>query len=403
MKMLHGIFRKALDKLLADTWNEVTGREVNHASLTPARHKLVFLYMFYTLLKQKGVENMAQAISHVKAKKSWIVKKMREGSCERITNRKWMALKPNLCYFPSFRVLSIMTRMLRECDVNPVDAMEERDFLLISLIMERYVPYHSPYTLLLLLDDADIVQVLEFIENVKEVKSQNVIKTEINRLSPRYRKALKLILLLYAKHNEFNVTYADSSPLDLKCLACVPAEHETECTYVICEYCREMLVYRDMRKRPTSFGFYLQTEHMEKRCYRDDSNRLRCMLCFKPNEYVSLLFSHPDRSGVGLCRGRRSCFMSVGFSDMMCSNCAVTLQPWQIHEKTCLGLKKKEPCKTCSIVYQSLDGNVPEQPPREEDTNINHNQTQLKSRRQPALLRVMEYAKNARERRKLIK
>ena len=410
MAMLHHGFRQRLTQMERETWTDVT--QVNLASppsssssspLSLCQRKLLFLHWFYSSLKLPGCKEIADAFDRVNAKDAWIRRRMKEGTCEKITKRQWQELKPRLCQLPRHRRLCLMKTFLRKLDMSPTNVSEERDFQLIHLILERYVPHHSPHTLLLLLDGADTQLIGGFIESIKDAKSPSSVRTELGKLTTRYRKALKLILLLYARHNDFNVTYSDDNPLLLKCLACLPEDYEKESTFIVCEYCREILTYRDMHKRPSSKGFYFQTEKMEMRCYRDDSDTLKCITCFQPKPYVSLLLSHPDRNEVGLCKGKRSCFRSVGFSDKLCGSCAAGLEPWQIHEGTCLAMKREKPCETCKIVHKSMGGFIPQQPVVYETCIVESEKEKLLHRKQPALIRMMEYAKSARERRKLIK
>jgi hypothetical protein len=406
MELLHDGFRKRLTQMERETWTDVTQVNLASSSSSPfsmCQRKLLFLHMFYSSLKLPGCKEIADAFDRVNAKHAWIRRRMKEGTYEKITKRQWQELKPRLRQLPRHRLFSLMKTVLRKVDMSPTNASEERDFLLVHLILERYIPHHSPHTLLLLLDGADTQMIGGFIDSIKDVKSPSCVKAEVGKLTPRYKKALKLILLLYARHNDFNVTYADNNPLRLKCLACLPKDYEKESTFIVCEYCREILTYRDMHKRPSSKGFYFQTEKMEMRCYRDDSDKLKCITCFMPNPYVSLLLSHPDRNDVGLCDGKRSCFRSVGFSDRLCGSCAAGLESWQIHEDTCLGMKREKPCKTCEIVLKSMGGSIPQQPVVDETCVVQSEKDKLLHRKQPALIRMMEYAKAARERRKLIK
>lgn len=402
---LHDDFLRGFRKLENHIWKEVTGIDVRNTSFTLARHKLFFNYMFYHILTLPGTTELATKVDRVKEKHHWIMRRMKKGKWEEITNRQWALLKPHLSTYPQQRVIKSLKITLRDIEMNPTNFVEERDSQLVHNLLERYAPHHSPYNLLFLLDDADVQLLGKFVESMKTVKSLASIKAEVGHLPKRYKKCLKLILLLSNRYNEFGVSYADTNPLHLKCMECVPDNFKTDSTFVMCEYCREMLVYKDMRKRPASFGCYLQTERMEKRCYRDDSDKLRCIYCFDKNNYISLIFSHPDRNEVGLCQGRRACFKSVGFLDRKCTKCAMILEDWQFHKDTCLAKKKDNPCYTCKIVLAALDGNFPktEEEHIEEDGEGKKQIESKQERKRPALLRLMDYAKARKERRKLIK
>ena len=402
---MHTTFLKGLRKLENATWREVTGRDIQHVSYTLARHKLFFNYLFYYLLTLPGTTKLAETVDRVKEKHRWIIKKMKKGTWDAITDRQWSLLKPRLSLYPAQRLMKSLKLTLRDLEMNPSDFIDETDSQLIHLLLERYMPQNAPYNLLLLLEDADLPLLMQFIEGIKKAKSLARIRAEVNLLPVRYKKALKLILLLSNRYKEFTVSYADSNPVHLKCLECVPDNYKVNSTFVMCEYCREMLVYRDMRKRPASFGCYLQTECMEQRCYRDDSDQLRCIYCFDPDRYVSLVFAHPDRNEVGLCQGKRNCFTSVGFPDRKCTKCLMIQDDWQIHQDTCLDKRKDNLCRTCKVVLSSLDGTFPrrkEQDIVDKDADMML-QKKINERKMPSLLRLMESAKAWKERRKLIK
>lgn len=401
IEKLHNIVLKGIRKLEQEIWKEVTGTDEHSTSFTLSRHKLFFNYMFYNILSLPGSTQLAEKIDRVKEKRMWIIKKMKNGLWDKITNRQWALLKPHLCQYPQERLMSCLKMTLRDCEMNPSDGIEERDFQLIHLLFERHVQYYYLFNLLLLLDDADLPLLIQFVDRIKNLKSNASIQAEVNLLPIRYKKCLKLILLLFHRYSEFRVSYADNTPLQLKCLECIPDNYEVDTTFVICEFCREMLVYRDMRKRPASFGVYLQTEHMEKRCYRDDSDQLQCIYCFKRDKYISLIFSHPDRNDVGLCQGRRSCFRSVGFKNRKCTKCIGKLDDFQIHQDTCLIKRKDNLCKTCKIVLLSLDGIIPEEKEKDKADKICKEKTI--PRKKNFTLVLMEQAAALAERRKLIK
>ena len=405
IEKLHNIVLKGIRKLEKEIWTEVTGTDTQSTSFTLTRHKLFFNYMFYNILTLPGSTKLAETLDRVKEKRIWIIKKMKNGLWDKITNRQWCLLKPRLCHYPQERLMSSLKITLRDFEMNPTDGIEERDAQLIHLLFERYVPHYSPFNLLLLLDDADLPLLIQFVERMKQVKSLASLKAEINLLPLRYKKSLKLILLLFNRYSELGVSYADSNPLHLKCMECVPDNYKIDTTFVICEFCREMLVYRDMRKRPASFGVYLQTERMEKRCYRDDSDQLRCIYCFDREKYVSLIFSHPDRNDVGLCQGKRSCFKSVGFRNRTCTKCSTTTDNFQIHQDTCLVKRETNHCQTCKIVLSSLGGILPRQKEQAKDeieAEVIHKEKTLE-RKRPYLLRLMEQALVSKERKKLLK
>ena len=123
-----------------------------------------------------------------------------------------------------------------------------------------------------------------------------------------------------------------------------------KCNMVVCAHCMELLTHWGLTKRPSSFGYFLDSERLEHRCYRDDSNMCIMLSLFNPRNHSMLSVGHSDRMHTTICQGRRSCFEMSDSKTLMCSKCSVlgpnmTLK--DLHSDTCLDSSNRKPCPTC--------------------------------------------------------
>lgn len=365
---LHANLSLALQDLQLNTYRKLTTQPVRRLSETQV--KLFYLYIMYSSLFCLEDENLTLfpglTIQRAKEKKKCVeelMKKSTKKNLHFLQSKHWVWLKPKIRNIPKYKMFPSIQSLLKNVDIIPKCYQEERDFQLIHLLAERYFPRENPEYLLFLLEDANLSLIRMLLQSLQNAESISAIKQIMtNNMPLRYMKALKLILLLHTRLNDLMISYDNGCDKSmLKCMAKCPPHSELyhQCSFIICEYCKEILTFRDMSKRPRSFGIFLQTEMMEMRCYRDDSDRLRCLTCFDAEMYVSLSLGQPDRDKAGLCHGKRSCFATAAYKDRLCNACFTEFQgkeqktiTYIVHQDTCLtdNNLQKNPCKTCQIV-----------------------------------------------------
>jgi hypothetical protein len=341
--------------------------KIQNKELSYFQLKLFYLHMMYSTLMEKinSVLTEDLRLDSLKEKHSCVLELMRDSfrtEQHSLLSKHWSWLRPKVKQVPKYKKLSYIQVILRKFDMTAKNYEEEQDNRMMHVIAERYLPRTNPEMLLLLLENVDKKTVRKFLSVLNSDCSMSVIKHLIfNVLPTRCVKALKLILLLHSRSNDLTISYDLFDELRLKCLANVNQKHlSTECNFIVCEYCKEILTFRDIGKRPRSFGIFLQTEMMEMRCFRDDSAKLKCLTCFKMDNFVSLSLGQPDRALAGLCHGKRSCFASVGYGDRLCNACFMDFNKknitlFKINANTCLTERNgKDMCITCREVHEKL-------------------------------------------------
>ena len=344
-------------------------KEIQQKELSYFQLKLFYLHMMYSTLTDEVNRVMIEDLGLVslKDKHNCVLELMKDSfksEQHSILSKHWSWLRPKVKHVPKYKKLSYIQVILRKSDTTPNNYQEEQDNRMMHVIAERYLPRTNPEMLLLLLENVDNKTIRKFLSVLNSDCSMSVIKhLVLNVLPARYVKALKLILLLHSRSNDLTISYDLFDELRLKCLAIAPPSQKhlsPECNFIVCEYCKEILTFRDIGKRPRSFGIFLQTEMMEMRCFRDDSDKLKCLTCFQMDKFVTLSLGQPDRALAGLCHGKRSCFASAGYGDRLCNACYTDVSKknatiLNMNANTCLtDRNENDMCITCREVHQKL-------------------------------------------------
>ena len=257
---------------------------------------------------------------------------------------------------------SILLQCLNEINVDPQTFQENEDMHLLHLVLSKKVCHEFPLEALRhLRSNSDACCCYDI-----PLSDAKALCWFAKKLPPQQKKYMKLVLLMYKKMCGLKVQYCVFPSDRLKCMQAAETskDHIRKCSIVLCTHCMEILTFWGEKKRPQSFGYFLDTERLEHRCYRDDNNNLMMLPLFDPNNHSTLQVSQNQKT-ILLCQGGRTCFEIVcrrnsatSFGGMyeICSKCSARLECGEknIHLGTCLsqpGLEKA--CSTCRFIVEN--------------------------------------------------
>ena len=201
-----------------------------------------------------------------------------------------------------------LLRSFSKINITPENADEARDQRLLHLVMCRVLSHDFPLDVLLTVS----VSWREALQNIRTNHSQAHMF-----LTDSQKRLLKFVILLYERMCSLKMQY--KLPRDMP--LCQPSSL-AKCTVVVCGYCYELLTYFGTAKRPASFGWFFETERMEHRCYRDDSDHLHLVRLADPETNTRLSISMPDRPSVSACV---QCLELVdGERQLLCTSCDIS-------------------------------------------------------------------------------
>lgn len=259
-----------------------------------------------------------------------------------------------------------LLRLLHDVHIDPKSRKEYEDMKLLHLIMCRRVFHQSPLNTLLQLEDYEWSNT---VNKIKQCTQQNkFLKLIIDDLSMTKKKYIKFVLLLYKRITRLHVGYEPFHPKSMKCIHSALRHRDfiKKCTIVVCCYCMEILTHFGTKKRPSSFGFFFDSEKLQHRCYRDDSDALLMITLFDPTNQTSLSVGYCHSSRITVCHGNRACFDVADGETMMCLSCQGGMTLKMLHKDTCLTMGEP-PCETCNV-HLRKNPNLIQLLTQEEDT-----------------------------------
>ena len=205
-------------------------------------------------------------------------------------------------------------RTLSKTDLTPKNFKEASDQRLLHLVMSRTVSHVFPLDTLVVLDPSW--------RAVLQRLSEKTTKNELLALNDSQKKLVKFAVLLYDRMCSLLLQY--QKPLVNPAAGSADV---AKSTVVVCGFCYELLTYFGTGKRPPSFGWFLDTERMEHRCYRDDSDRLHLVRLADPRTGTRLSVRMPERPAASACV---RCFELIHADRQLCTSC----QPKEAHVRS---------------------------------------------------------------------
>jgi hypothetical protein len=357
VRQMHSPFRMALFEMEAACYREVTGRTLGRNQIegwSVVEHKLCLLRMAYSAMRESVVHDLSDIQRHVDC----IEELMRDGCQQKV---KWGQLVFKNEAYSLDALHKAMLHRLRNVDAVPQSSKEHCQMTWALSLLQRGIHSMFPLGVLLLVEDLPD-NVTAVICNLRcLLESKETTQASVNKvmcvLTPMEERLMKFSLLYYKKMSQFSIRYASNHIVALKCMS---EYTETEdIFYVLCLYCNELLTYRNISKRPPSFGPYLHSEMLEMRCFKCDSTNLTMIPCSNMVKRVALELGHPDRHAVSFCHGRRTCLKVLGHPSRVCPECHASLpeksdnMETYYHSGTCLDSSKEsgDYCFSCKYFW----------------------------------------------------
>ena len=358
LQMMHLAFRNALFEFEARCYLSITGKYLSRIVIetwTPNEHKLCLLYACHTMLKEEPfqclkMQDSAQCVEQLK-------KLISEQSQCKV---KWSKFLLKSQVITPHALHKSVLHCLRDVDVSARNVREQLCMDTIHIIFQKHFYPHFPLEVTLLTEVAsnNLASCLKKLKELQHNKGHlnATVSQTLCSLTMEEKKLVKFCLLYYKKLEQFFIRYVDFETSTLKCTASKSDPVSEDIYFIACNYCMEMLTFRDISKRPPSFGPYLHSEMLEMRCFRCDSTDLLILPCCNVTKNVYLQFSHPDRQPVSVCKGHRTCFNVTGHPSQICFKCQVSKRP--VHDGTCLTrcASVENVCDSCKGITRSNAG-----------------------------------------------
>lgn len=356
---MHSPFREALFEMEARCYREVTGITLGRDQIenwSATEHKLCLLRLAYSAMR--GSSEAVLGLNDIQKHLDCIDELMQNGNAQKV---KWGQLVFKSGAVSVDALHKSMLHYLRNVDVTSQSSSEHFQMLWARCLLQRCIPSEFPLGIIPLVenisDDASAVlyDLRCLLEN-GETTQASVTKV-MRVLTPSEARLIKFCLLYYKKMCQFTIRYANEDTAAMKCTAY--GKETEDAFFVLCLYCNELLTYRNISKRPPSFGPYLNSEMLEMRCFKCDSTDLVMIPCGDVEKGVLLELGHPDRHAVSFCRGRRSCLKISGYPSRVCTECQASLagQGDNLekfhHSGTCLDSSKEsgDYCLSCKYFW----------------------------------------------------
>ena len=424
LKGMHTCFCKELFDLERKCWVSASEREpTSPGKWSMLKHKLVtYLYLF-SVAASPGNASIWKCLDSPKDKMRRI-RKLISGTKQL---KEFSSSKYDIsCLMPKARQLSLEVlhlgalHVLKGIDTFGSSHREARNIDLLSMVLERFSAETFPLDVLLLVDEPwdEKMAVWKQLRRTRTTRTSREWNSVVSHLPNKYKKYVKFVLLSLKRYKQFTMRYVCPDPSHIKCTRDLDERKISEFTLTFCGFCRELLTYVDMGKRPPSFGHYLNIDTLKQFCHRDDSDRLHLLRCFDEKRMVNLEFGHPDRHCCSVCMGRRSCFALSGYPDGWCTSCTHNMSELELHKGTCLGdeSKSENMCKGCRFVFERDQGVIDrlkrakEERQKEEELetkmtvdNANKKKLDTAERQRGRMLYLFQKAEAMRDRQKLIK
>ena len=335
---VHVSFKEAYGKLIHPYMKRQDGNE-----------NLATLHMVYDTLCMPGNEFLVQMLEDVQSRMQTI-----NGLHSRVGNVKLAHLLPITTIMPIDLQNMVILGCLQSVHIDPTSHEEYEDMNRLHLILSRKVSHTFPLLALHYVagDQSDSV-----LQGLIQCNQPKTLRSFIRSLNPQMKKYIKFVVLIYLRMCALHVRYQMFPIESVKCVyqAMKMGEFMKKCSMVVCAHCMELLTHWGLTKRPSSFGYFLDSERLEHRCYRDDSTMCVMLSIFNPRNHTILSIGHSDRLHTTLCQGRRSCFEMADSETLMCSKCTSlgpTMSVKDRHSDTCLDSYERKLCPTCSTLSE---------------------------------------------------
>lgn len=346
LSRLHITFRHALFEMEAMCHWQVTGRVIGRDDIenwNAGQHKLCLLHLAYSSMeKDMGVLDVQWRLTRIELL-------MQSG----MSKVPWS----QLILIPKTVSVDCLNRSimhtLRHVDATPLSYEEHSNMITARIILQRCATSSLPMFVALLVNpNSNMARIMQDCVRLLNGEKDTLGMEELGESDKRL---VKYCIDYSMKLRQFSIRYA--CDYALKCSAAVPDHMNEDSLFVVCNYCAEMLTYKNISKRPPSFGPYLHTEMFEMRCFRCDSTDLLMVPCGDLKRNVFLELKHPDRNSVSFCQGQRTCFGVSGYPSHMCNRCEYMVKQDSLerflHSGTCLDSSKctHDYCTACKYFW----------------------------------------------------
>ena len=335
---IHASFREAYEKYI-----------LRYMKGSNGNMNLATLHMVYNILCMPGNEFLVQMLENVKSRMDKI-----QELFSRVGDIKLTHLLPKPNTMPIHLQNLVILKCLQSVHIDPRTHQEHEDMNRLHLILSRKVSHTFP---LLALHYVTGDQSNGILQGLMQCHQPKALRSFIGSLNLQMKKYIKFVVLTYMRMCALHVQYQMFPVESMKCIhrAMKMGEFIKKCNMVVCAHCMELLTHFGLTKRPSSFGYFLDSERLEHRCYRDDSNMCVMLPLFNPRNHTILSVGHSDRMHTTLCQGRRSCFEMSDTRTLMCSKCCVLgpdMTLMDLHSDTCLASSNRKLCPTCRTLSE---------------------------------------------------